>query len=218
MTTYVFRKGGIPALASSSTLSSCLGSLIVQVSETSKQASVEFRLQYSIPNSRSNQQISLVYDADNLEPGTTTVRDATVSAAQMAQIARRGGANLKSLHMVLRDPCVVLVPSAESLPLEESSNDSLKQLVELAKATRLDIIFDSAWLHPNKAAQFHCLVGCEGLTGFPRHHGKTLREADWTVFSPSGAPPTEHPPAYEEASLKRPRQCKFRWIHLLSPC
>ncbi|KAL5373010.1 hypothetical protein DPSP01_013054 [Paraphaeosphaeria sporulosa] len=199
----LFRKGGIPALVSSpfDHASPCRGTLVILVNERARLATVELQFELAAQGCNAEQRMRFVYDADNFEPGTTTVSDAPLAgrgdrAVQLAQIARPRGGKLKALGLVLKQPCVVLSPAAGPL----SANDAgprFEQLAALARATRVDIVFDYAWLHPDKRAQFECLVGSSGLTGFPRRSGAV--EADWTVFG------ERDPPRYEE-SLKRPRQ------------
>ncbi|KAF2437690.1 hypothetical protein P171DRAFT_179969 [Karstenula rhodostoma CBS 690.94] len=204
----LFRKGGIPALASSlfDHTSPCPGTLIILVNERARQATIELQFELPVRGFDSDQRISLVYDGDTFEPGTTTVSDAPASAAQLAQVARPRGGKLKSLGLVLTQPCVVLSPSPGNLCAKDAFDPRFEQLAALAKATRLDILFDYYWLHPDKTAQFECLAGSSGLTGFPRLSAETAREADWTIFSPGEAPPCSAPPLYEEESSKRPRR------------
>ncbi|KAJ4344384.1 uncharacterized protein N0V89_012124 [Didymosphaeria variabile] len=218
----VFRKGGVPALAfpaSEDASSSCLCTLIVKVNEPTRQATIKLQVGVPVQGFDTEQRITLVYDADNFKPGTTTVSNATVSPSQTEQIARsRGGIKLWSLGLVLKHPCVVLYPpSSGNIAPKYASDTRFQQLMVLAKATRLNIVFDSAWLHPDKAAQFRCLTDKLELTGFPRNYTKIVREADWTIFSPVEAAPPESPPSYDEVSLKRPRQSRTSSLQAPTP-
>jgi len=205
----VFRKGGIPALAhlsSDDASRSCPCSLVVRVDETHKQATIALRFGVPLDGFDADQQISLVYDADNLVPGETRLGPARGDPSQLDRITRRGGKNFRSLRIALRQPCTVICPSSGSLAPRDASDARFQRLAALARATRLSITFDYTWLHPDKSAQFLSLTDSSARTGFPRNAAAvSSRETDWTVFSPGEPAPPDAPPAYEHASSKRHR-------------
>lgn len=210
---HIFRKGGIPALASRlfDDLSPCLCSLIVKVDDAHAQATIILEFKLSSKDPGNDQVVSLVYDADNLVYGTTTLRTASPFPPRWGEITRNGGSDLKTLSFVLRDPCPILCPVAFE---RDDADPRFQQLEDLAKATRISVVFDYAWLHPNKSAQFSSLVGRSRLAGIPRKNTSTLiREADWTALAPQFKNPTEveapeAPPPYADVSRKRSRRCK----------
>lgn len=213
MSNFLFRKGGVPALASlSPALSSpCLCSLVVEVNEPANQATIQLQFGLHARESRIDERLSLIYDGDILEPGTTIVRDVTISPEHMEQIARRGSKRLRSLHLTLRQPCIVLLSSVA--PIFQNRHDPLvEQLATIAKATDIHIVFDSAWLHPSKVAGFRFLERASELTGCPRKSAQAAQEADWTIFIPGEPAPPELPPPYSGTS-KRHRQSASN-----SPC
>ncbi|KAK3217601.1 hypothetical protein GRF29_1g3614600 [Pseudopithomyces chartarum] len=202
---FAFRKGGIPALASSGAVfsSPCLGSLNVEVNEPAKQAIVELQFRLPLHGFDDNQCISFVYDGSILQPGTVALRDVTAAPEHVDRVARpRGGSKLLALQLALATPCVVLLPSADASP-KTSDGSLIDELAALAKATIVTIIFDSAWLHPAKASLLRSLEGILGWTGCPRDFSKVVRR-DWTIFSP-GVPASPELPPYTEKA-KRPRQ------------
>lgn len=214
----IFRRGGVPALASLplNDGTSCLCSLVVRVNEAYRQATITLHFNLSIHGSDTEQRISLVYDADNLVPGEIKLGPAKENPLQLAEITRRNDfKSLRVLHVALKQPCTVLCPrSSGNIAPKDSSDARFQKFVDLAKATRLSITFDYAWLHPDKSAQFLSLTNSSALSGFPRNPAApSLREVDWTVFSPAELEPAEAPPAYEPAILKRPLQRKYLAFH-----
>lgn len=211
MAHHVFRKGGIPALASSLdavTSFSCRCSLSVKVDVPGKRATLSLHLKVPLHGFETDQNIVLVYDADNLMPGETTVSCVNLSPPQVQQIARHEGSNLRLLRFVLEEPCTVLYPrSSDGISPKNASDTQFQQLVNLAKATKLYIVFDYAWVHPNKSAQFLTLIETTGFIGFARENNR-VHEADWTIFAPGETAYDDTPPSYEDASLKRARQSR----------
>jgi hypothetical protein len=214
----VFRKGGISALASPSvdeTSSWCQCSLTVKVNVACKQATIQLLFKLHLHGFDTAQHISLVYDADNFVPSETSLSKPDLPQSQISKIARDNGNEAISLRLVLKQPCTVLCPrSSKSITPKDGSDPDFQRVVNVAKATRLDIVFDYAWLHPTKYAQFHSLTGTSEWSRFPREdRANMLRETDWTVFSPGELVLPENPPTYD--SLKRQRVCEY--LHVRPP-
>jgi hypothetical protein len=210
MAHFVFRTGGIPVLASvPHKPAPWLCFLVVRVDESHHKATVELQFGRKFRGVDGERRVSLVYDADNLVPGTTTLDHANSPPPPyfLSQIARHNGRNLKILSLALMERCTIRWSRALG-DIEHSLDERYQQLADLARATSLHILFDYAWLNPAKSAQFLSLVDTsKQLARYPVDTVSQFREANWTVLVPEDAAPLEAPPSYEDASLRRSRQC-----------
>ncbi|KAI8938312.1 hypothetical protein NX059_012554 [Plenodomus lindquistii] len=154
----------------------------------------------------------LCYNADNFVSGPLTLHPALIPLPQLRldQIARHGNAQIYTLVLGLKQPCIVWC----SLSGIKTFNE---RLLNLAKATEVDILFDYNWLHRDKQAHFQRVIEHpEQFSGVPldRHYSKLYKCVDWTVFktghdeAQADADATteddEPPPVYTEARVKRP--------------
>lgn len=219
MAHHVFRKGGIPALASPSddpASFSCRCSLVIKVDAVGKRATILLEFRFPLHGFDAEQHISLVYDAENLIVGEITLGRFDLCPSQSLKISRHDGSNLRILGLALRQPCAVLCPrSLESLVPTDSHDPRFLQLVALARATHLFVAFDYAWVHPDKTTQLLNILNISNFTGFAQTNN-TFKRVDWTAFVPNaianlrseGLEAFEPPPSYADASLKRPRQSR----------
>lgn len=199
-------KHGFPVLVylTSEPLSlSC--TLRIQHHEPRKQITLMLRTCASL-HGADEQAFVAQYDANNL-----TVCDGTVNipADRGAQIARNPtSSQMTTLSLRLNHPCPLWCPRSEALlpALETAHIDAFSELVQLAKAVTLHIVFDYTWLSLDARVPYQRLVkGKEQLTGFPVHeyYSRFYRRADWRAFGPTEAPSTA------EASNKRRRRRKY---------
>ncbi len=207
----------------------CISALAYTTLDVASQISCTFRVRYRRDRSHATislrtstpihgfddeQTFTLLYDADNLVPGTTFLRPATLSVqqAQLARIARHGNPQLTTVSVNLKKPCSIWCPAYSSSIAPKAGFDApFHQLVTFARATEVHILFDLKWLHRDKREQFQSLLRQpERYTGFPIDYSnaKGCRLADWSVFSPIEDPSLEALPSYAEASKKRSRQGK----------
>jgi hypothetical protein len=213
--TYLMRKGGIPALAypiSSAALPS-LCTLLIKCSETSTQLTITLQFSIFIHGFDDEQLCTLVYDADNLQTGTTSIRKTTsLPQARLEEIARHGNPIPRILSLTLKKPCPVQCPpSSGSIAPKHGFGAQFRQLVVLAKALEVHVLFDNAWLRRENLAQLQKLIRHPerliGYAGLLDRSARLYRQADWTVFSPVEDAVSEAPPSYAaDASNKRPRQ------------
>ena len=215
MTNLNLGKQGIPVLASltSEPLSlSC--SMRIFHNQPRKQVTIALRTSLLLQGAVGEQDFIAQYDADNLLPGTTALDSTTVhlQGERRSGIARDADPQITTLSLGVRQPVPLWCPRLESLApqAEATSVASFNELVVLAKATTVHIIFDYKWLHKDTQAVFQRLVkGKERLTGYPleKHYAKPLRQRDWTIFGPINAGVAL--PAYAEPSNKRLRRSMF---------
>jgi hypothetical protein len=213
--TYLMRKGGIPALAypiSSAALPS-LCTLLIKCSETSMQLTITLQLSIFIHGFDGEQLCTLVYDADNLRTGTTSLSETTsLPQARLEEIARHGNLIPRILSLTLKKPCPIQCPpSSGSIAPKHGFGAQLRQLADLARALEVHVLFDNAWLRRENLAQLQKLIRHPerliGYAGLLDRSARLYRQADWTVFSPVEDAASEAPPSYAaDASNKRPRQ------------
>jgi hypothetical protein len=212
----LLRKGGIPALAypKSDPASQWSCSLLIKYCETRMLATISLQTSIPIHGYDDEQTFILQYGADNWVPGTISLGPATIcpSRTQLNAIARDGKPKPRSLFLTMRNPCRIWCPpSTGSIAPKHGFDAPFHQLVKLARATAVHIVFDYSWLHRDKQAQLQRIINEPGeLVGFPvdDHYAKMYRQADWSVFSPC-EDVSEAPPSYAEASNKRPRQSEL---------
>ncbi|KAF1972074.1 hypothetical protein BU23DRAFT_469093 [Bimuria novae-zelandiae CBS 107.79] len=213
MANHIFRKGGIPVLASLapdiSLPISC--ALDAKHSEAQQQAAIVLHFRMSISGFDDEQPVALLYHADNLFDSGPALQPAAVSLPQalLDQITRNKG-DLRILALNLKTPSVVRCPrSTGTIAPQKVPDMRFRQLVGLAKATRLYILFDYEWLHPARASRFLQIVSRPAsLSAFTAedHASVPLQQADWTVFSPDTDATSEAPPpAYADSFNKRHR-------------
>jgi hypothetical protein len=224
MTCNLINKRGVPVLAYpvSDVASQWSCSLVVKHSETRMQATISLQSSIPIHGFDDEQTFTLVYDADNLVPGETSLEHTSMSLPQARQreIARQGSPKVKTICLTLKKPCPVWCPLASGTIAPKHGLESpFHQFVKLARATEIHILVDYNWLHRDKQARFERLVSHpEELTGFTiNNYASRFRQADWTVFSPIEDVASEAPPSYANIASespskcvsKRPRQCEF---------
>ncbi|KAF2108433.1 hypothetical protein BDV96DRAFT_605793 [Lophiotrema nucula] len=150
MTSYIFGRHGIPALACSmpdgAPPSSC--TLSVVHAPDDQQATVLLQFPILVPGSDQKQSFTFRYDADNLVPGTTSLKGPTVSPPQalLEGIARHGSPRIKTLLLALKHPCSVWCPRS---PASVAPEDA-RQHVDFANAKEVHILFDYNRLHKDK--------------------------------------------------------------------
>ena len=165
------RKSGIPVLASPALDAapqwSC--SLAVKYLEARMQATISLQCSLPINGFDDEQTFTLLYNADNLVPGNTSLKPSPTCLPQdrLRDIARQGNANWKTLSLTLKKPCPVWCPPSPGLIVpKDGSCAAFSQFVELARATEVHILFDWNWLHKDHHERFDLLVRHpEQLTG-----------------------------------------------------
>jgi len=208
------RKGGIPALVYSTnnaaSLLSC--SLAIRLSEACMQATISLQLTVPLAGFDLEQRFTLFYDADNWVPGATALGPATLALpqARINEISRPGNPKLRTLSLVVKKPCPILCPPPESIVPKQGLESRFRELVDLAKAIEVYVLFDYNWVHRDNYAILNRLIShSEAFTGF--HSGQHAQAwlPNWTIFSPAEETTSEAPPSYTEASNKRSRQGEF---------
>lgn len=169
------------------------------------------------------QAFILQYDADNLVSGQTYLSPVAIRLPQqqLIELAREGCPRMSTLCLTLKKACPIWSSSSPGLLTPQSEHEvSFHRLANIAKATRVCILFDHNWLHSDHHVIFQRLVEQPNqLSGFPvgRYYSKqTCRRVDnWSAFESGDTQDAdayattedeaeEAPPGYGEGS-KRPR-------------
>ncbi|KAJ4364851.1 hypothetical protein N0V95_000600 [Ascochyta clinopodiicola] len=169
---------------------SCL--LRIQHHEPREQVTLMLRACVSLDGADDEQAFVAQYDADNFAPDTTT-NDTTIDIpdTRHAEIVRnRKSSRLTTLSLRLKHTPPLWCPHRDALvpKLGASHVTSFNELVQLAKATTVHIVFDYHWLNLDARVPMQRIAtGKETLTGFPvaSYYARFFRRADWTVFGPS---------------------------------
>lgn len=213
------RKSGIPVLAYPDCDAAPLSlSLMFRFNEVRATASLLLQSSLFVDGHDDKQTFVLQYDADNLKPGKSSLGPATIPLPQhrLNEVSREGNPQIRTLSLTLKKECPVWCSPLTTLATPKPDHEAaFHQLANLAKATRLHILFDYNWLHRDHHVIFQRLVDHpEQLAGFPvwRHYSKQYRREDWSIFNTDNdnattedeAPVGEGPPVYAESS-KRPR-------------
>jgi hypothetical protein len=230
MTLNLVRKRGIPVLAYSTfdhlTPSSCI--LTIRHCEDPLQTTLSLLSSIPIHGCDDEQTFTLIYDADNLVSGKTKLGPAAIRLPQdrLHKITRSGNPQLKTLSLTLNDSCSIWGPlSPPSIAPKPGFESSFHQLVQLAGALQIHILFDYSWLHQDQHTRFGCLFSHgEVLTGLriEENFAKLHRRIDLAVLS--SVEDAVGPPSYSDLSNKRPRQREFflldrffdSFLHLLA--
>ena len=182
-----------------------LGSLSFRHSPTQNEISLLFATYLSVPGSDEEQNFVLVYDADNLVPGTTTLAPSggACDPAWLEKIVRDGVPRIHTLSLTLRYACSVWCGRGEARGLVVARPTPCRQLVDIAKANKVHLILDLSWLQKNYLTCLRRLTDdATGLAGFPLLEtlGRRFERADWRHFQPLDS---DELPTYQEASNKR---------------
>jgi hypothetical protein len=210
-------KHGIPVLAYTAfdhlTPWSC--TLSVRHCEEPMQTTLSLMVSIPIHGCDDKQAFILIYNADNLVSGKTTLGPATIPLPQdrLNKITPSGSPKLKTLSLTLKETCPVWGPSSSGSIAPKSDLDpSFHQLVQLARALEIHILFDYSQIHRDQHARFERLITHAAvLTGLPveENFAKRYRRVDWSLINSVKDAVSEAPPSYSDVLNKRSRQCEF---------
>jgi hypothetical protein len=120
-------------------------------------------LKFSIPirGFDEKQAFLLIYHACNLVPGKTKLGPATIPLlpGPLQKISRAGKPKVLTLSLTLKETCPVYGPPSSGGIAPKSDLDlSFHQLVQLAGALQIHILFDYNQIHQNQRKRFACLT------------------------------------------------------------
>lgn len=219
MVRYLVPKKGVPVLASARVDGAAQSCCVLVAKYCDAPLQISFYLQYTnfIHGFDDPQTFTLIYDADDLTHGATTLKTATTLLPhhQLASIARAGNPQIRVLTFTLAKPCRIRCPPSAStgnLAAKSGFEAPFHQLVKLAEATEIDILLDYNWVHADNREPLERFFRQPNLfAGFPDGNDRS-RYVDWTDFNTIeeyDAPPPSYAKAVDtDASRKRSRHGK----------
>lgn len=217
------RNEGVPALAYSLHDASVLWPCSLKMLHSDVQFVVSLEHDISVQGVDHKQLVIHRFEGDNLMPGKTSLRnvDVPLSDQSLRTIARHGQPRLRTLSLTLKAPCSVWYPHSFGKAVS-SICTRFHELLALARATEVCILFDTNWLGRNNFAQLQSAAeGSRQLTGLPvlPQFARLYQQADWSVLnliqdaSCEALPSIEDavhdaPPPYAHVSGKRARKSK----------
>ncbi|KAL6158935.1 hypothetical protein ACJQWK_04170 [Exserohilum turcicum] len=181
------RNDGVSALAYSINDASVLWPCSLKILYSDAQFVVSLGHSISSHGIDDKQLITFRYEGDNLMPGKTSLENVAVSLpdGSLDSIARHGQPRPRTLSLMLKAPCSVWYPHSfgnrvSSLPT------GFHELLTLARATEVRIVFDINWLGKNNLARLQSAVkGSRQLTGVPviPQFARLYQKADWSILN-----------------------------------
>lgn len=186
---HVVPKKGVPALAypdGASEPQQYTLKILCSISNSIPQFVVS--LEKSIPVEDSKHLITLRYEGPNIVPGQCALRDDKTPAPPelLNDLARGGTSQIQALSLKLKEPCSVWYP--KSLSNRKSSLTGSNELLTLAKATKVFIVFDTKWVHQISRPQLMSIIrGSTPLTGISVNSEfvDSYQRSDWSIFDPA---------------------------------
>jgi hypothetical protein len=180
------RKGGVPAFAYSVNDPSVLWPCCLKILHSDLQFVLS--LEHTIPIPGDGEQLlTLRYEGDNLMPGKSSLDSSLPdgSTELLHNIARQGKPQFRTLSLTLEAPCSVWYPHSFSSRVS-SLHTRFHELLTLARATEVRILFDSSWVGKDNFARLQSAVeGSRQLTGVPviPQFARLYQRADWSKLN-----------------------------------
>ncbi|KAL1644022.1 hypothetical protein SLS61_009050 [Didymella pomorum] len=177
-----------------------------------KQLSFALYVPVSLYRAEEKQLFVLQYDAGNLQnrsPAALDSASAHIPRDRVKEFTRNTQSDTTTLTLNLKQPAPIWCPLNQVIAPQSTtaSATAFGELVELAKATVVHLVFDYKWVTGTQQAVIQRLIkGKVRLEGYSlnKHFTKKWEVKDWTHFAPAIAPaiaPADPP----EASNKRAR-------------
>jgi hypothetical protein len=167
---HLVRKKGIPALTYSTTHANIPWPCTLKILHDSD---LQFMLSLETPvqihGSDDKHSFVLRFDGDILIPGKSKLEGINIrlSAALVDSITRQGHSQVQTLSLSLKAPCSLWYPFTAGSEATSLCTPS-QELVTIAKATEVRIVFDTKWVgHENLAQLRSAVEGSRQLTAIP---------------------------------------------------
>ncbi|KAF3029577.1 hypothetical protein E8E12_000230 [Didymella heteroderae] len=172
-----------------------------------KQLSIALHVPVNLQGAEEEQVFVVQYDADNQRnrhPAALNSAPVHISNDRLEELARHTEPETTTMTLNLKQPAPVWCPLDQVMTPQSTLADVIAfgELVQLAKATIVHLVFDYKWLSDIQQASIQRLVkGKVSLAGYPlaKNLARDWEVKDWTHFAPAPAP------ALPEASKKRER-------------
>lgn len=209
MAHHIVRKRGIPALVcAESDLEYQTCSLAIKCSRDHEKATISLRRSFPIDDLEDQRTFTILYDANNLVPGTVSLKPAkNISSTLANQIAQGGNADIKTLSLMTKNHCPVWCPKSKAN--KEERDACLQKFLNLTRAseTKILIVFDYNWVQEQNYARLKWLIDHpETLTGFPVYEHCTISHiympTYWNDVSSAVEAVHEPPPPYPQPTKR----------------
>lgn len=200
-------------------VSPCLCSLVFRCDDA-KLATLLLIVRIPTAHGTTDSEFVLQYEGDNLMPtrGKLSSGKGRLKRPQLDELPPIKGRgkkrpDIKTLELSTKQPVPVWCPASSSAISPRPGHEpALRHLVQLAKATTIQVVFDFNLLQQHCRGSFKAFSkAARGLAGYPVDAlliGRRLRKASWDVFTPievAGAPPVY------EGSRPRKRARQGKW-------
>jgi hypothetical protein len=215
-----FRKRGVFALAyppDSTPVSPLECSFNVKFSNFFSSATISLQFSLLVNGCDSKRNFILIYDADNLLAGKTTLRDQVdigISREQLSNFVPEGQLELRTLSLALKDFCPIRCPSFSPpiLPHKNTCSISYNHFVRLTRAKETKIVIDISQFTEEYQDLLNDIIETPGnFTGCPFTNNDNKRQqTTWRAFGDAvfeDPPPSYTHPA--QHTTKRPREGEF---------
>jgi hypothetical protein len=174
------RDKGVPAFVNDA---SVLWPCTLKILHSNAQFVVSLEHTISTHSVDDEQLFTLRYEGDNLVPGKSSLKDIMNSHSNelLHNIARAGQPRFRTLSLMLKARCSVWYPHGFGNEVS-SLHTHFHELLTLARATEVRILFDINWLGKDNLARLQSAVeGSRQLTGVPviPRFTHLYQQADW---------------------------------------
>lgn len=180
------RKEGVRALAYAVNDASVLSTCSLKILYSDAQFALSLGHSVTIPGVDGEQLLTLRYEGDNLVPGQTSLRNVAIPLPDesLHAIARHGQPRPRTLSLTLKAPCSLWYPRILGNRVSGLQISS-PNLLTLARATQICIVFDAKWLGDNLALLQRIVEGSRQLTGVPviPQFRNVYQQADWSTLN-----------------------------------
>lgn len=219
MVRYLVSKKGVPVLASARVDGAAQSCCVLGAKYCDAPLQISFYLQYTtfIDGFDDAQTFTLIYDADDLTHGASSLETATTLPPQhqLASIARAGNPQIRVLTLALAKPCRIRCPPSHgsgALAAKSGFEAPFHQLLKLAEATEIEILLDYNWVHADNREPLERFLREPSLFAGVPDGSDRCKYLDWTDFSAAEeqdvAPPAYAKAVDTDASRKRSRHGK----------
>ena len=170
------------------------------------QITLALHITATLQGAEEEQAFIVQYDGDNLQSAAVDLGSLNTRSDVRDKIARHADPDFKTLTLILRRPAPIWCPRDQAIAPQANvgSVTTFNEVVNLAKATTVNLVVDFKWLAPDEQSVIRHIVKGKGiLAGFPsipKYYTRYWARKDWTDFAPAAAPelqgkrarPSEH--------------------------
>jgi hypothetical protein len=200
-------KKGVPVVCLNSEPSSPSCHLrIFKNRDNHNQITLALHIAATLQGAEEEQAFIVQYDGDNLQSAAIDLEPLNIRFCVGDEIARHADPDFKTLTLCLKQPAPIWCPRDQAITPQANveSVNIFNHVVNLAKATTVNLVVDFKWLAPDEQSVIRHIVKGKGIfAGFssiPKYYTRYWVRRDWTDFAPAAtselsgkrARPSEH--------------------------